>query len=241
MTFATRCGRGFSPQPHAPAASTPRKDQTPIAQDAVWAPGPVCSDGKSRPHQDSIPNSPSLSQSLYRLNYPAHTTKFNNAKFYAVPTPLIYVFCVDFKKKATSTLYSLKLSVSITDIYCVYCVVRTASLYKTDTFVFKEFRNIQCWLFIMGTGCENSSLQGRYAKSTGKKLQTFRRDVFLRPQFSDFWVLWKKAVRFLELCVTFNWSKLRKFPRDWTSTTLIQEPQTATWVCPVSCTSWKVL
>ena len=28
--------------------------------------------GKSRPHQDSIPDRPARSQSLYRLSYPAH-------------------------------------------------------------------------------------------------------------------------------------------------------------------------
>ena len=28
--------------------------------------------GKSRPHRDSIPDRPAHSQSLYRLNYPAH-------------------------------------------------------------------------------------------------------------------------------------------------------------------------
>jgi len=36
------------------------------------APGPVWTDGKSRPHRDSIPDRPDRSQSLYRLSYPAH-------------------------------------------------------------------------------------------------------------------------------------------------------------------------
>ena len=34
--------------------------------------GPVWTGGKSRPHQDSIPDLPALSQSLYRLSYRAH-------------------------------------------------------------------------------------------------------------------------------------------------------------------------
>ena len=52
-------------------SSTPRphftlgKDPVPIVQEAVWAPGPVWTDGKSRPHRDSIPNHPAPNQSLY--------------------------------------------------------------------------------------------------------------------------------------------------------------------------------
>ena len=53
---------------------TPGKDPVPILQEAGWAPGPVWTGGKSRPHWDSIPDRPSRSQSLYRLSYPAHCT-----------------------------------------------------------------------------------------------------------------------------------------------------------------------
>ena len=51
---------------------TPGKDPVPILQEAGWAPGPVWTGGKSRPHQDSIPDRPARSQSLYQLSYPAH-------------------------------------------------------------------------------------------------------------------------------------------------------------------------
>ena len=54
---------------------TPGKDPVPIAQEAVWSPGPVWTGGKSRPHRDSIPDRPTHSQSLYRLSYPAHSVK----------------------------------------------------------------------------------------------------------------------------------------------------------------------
>jgi len=37
---------------------TPGKDPVPILQEARWAPGPVWTDGKSRPHRDSIPDCP---------------------------------------------------------------------------------------------------------------------------------------------------------------------------------------
>ena len=58
-----------TPRPHF----TPRKDPVPILQEAGWAPGPVWTGEKSRPHRDSIPDHPARSQSLYRLSYRAHT------------------------------------------------------------------------------------------------------------------------------------------------------------------------
>ena len=51
---------------------TPRKDPVPILKEAGWAPGPVWKVGKSCPHQDSIPDRPARSQSLYRLSYLTH-------------------------------------------------------------------------------------------------------------------------------------------------------------------------
>jgi len=54
-----------TPRPHF----TPGKDPVPILQEAGWAPGPVWTGGKSRPHWDSIPDRPARSQSLYRLSY----------------------------------------------------------------------------------------------------------------------------------------------------------------------------
>ena len=59
-----------TPRPHF----TPGKDPVPILQEAGWAPGPVWTGGKSRPHRDSIPDRPASRQSLYRLSYPAHTS-----------------------------------------------------------------------------------------------------------------------------------------------------------------------
>jgi len=52
---------------------TPGKGPVPIVQEAGWAPGPVWTGGKSRPHRDSIPDRPARIQSVYRLSYPAHT------------------------------------------------------------------------------------------------------------------------------------------------------------------------
>jgi len=63
---------GVGGQPPALAASTPWKDPVPIVEETGWAPGPVWTGGKSRPHRDSISDRPVRSQSIYRLSYRAH-------------------------------------------------------------------------------------------------------------------------------------------------------------------------
>jgi len=63
---------GWGHQPNAPAASTPGKGPVPIVQETRWSPGPVWKGEKSRPHRNSIPDRPALSQSLYRLSYQVH-------------------------------------------------------------------------------------------------------------------------------------------------------------------------
>ena len=55
----------------------PRKDSVPILQENGWAPGPVWTGGKSRPHRGSIPDRPARSQSL--LSYRAHIAKTTNS------------------------------------------------------------------------------------------------------------------------------------------------------------------
>ena len=66
----TRRGSVISsaPWPHF----APGKDMVPILQEAGWAPGPVWTGGKSRPHRDLIPDHPARSQSIYRMSYPPH-------------------------------------------------------------------------------------------------------------------------------------------------------------------------
>jgi len=46
-----------TPRPHF----TRGKDPVPILQEAGWAPGPVWTGGKSRPHRESIPDRPARS------------------------------------------------------------------------------------------------------------------------------------------------------------------------------------
>ena len=69
-----------TPRPHF----TPGKDPVPILQEAEWAPEPVWTGGKSRPHRDSIPDRPTRSQSLYILSYPAHMYMYVYINLYEV-------------------------------------------------------------------------------------------------------------------------------------------------------------
>ena len=72
---------GFDPGPSSPlSVGIPTELPgvgylpVPILQEAGWAPGPVWTGGKSRPHRDLIPDRPARSQSAYRLSYPAQGT-----------------------------------------------------------------------------------------------------------------------------------------------------------------------
>jgi len=79
----TRRGWVFSstPWPHF----TPGKDPVPFLQEAGWAPGPVWTGGKTRPHRDSILDRPARSQLLYRLSYRAHYMYIYYIHIYEIP------------------------------------------------------------------------------------------------------------------------------------------------------------
>ena len=64
-----------TPRPHF----TPGKDPVPILQEAGWAPGPVWTGRKSRPHWDSIPDRPPHSSVpiLTELPSPLHGMVFH--------------------------------------------------------------------------------------------------------------------------------------------------------------------
>ena len=87
-----------TPRPHF----TPGKDPVPILQEAGWAPGPVWTGGKSRPHRDSIADRPARSQSLYRLSYPAHVTNISLVIFVSIYLKLAWYNVIvpgEIKKK----------------------------------------------------------------------------------------------------------------------------------------------
>jgi hypothetical protein len=65
--------------------------------------------GKSRPRQDSIPDRPARSQSLYRLRYPAHVL-FPKKRNYDVPVAIISsskVFCHQSQSVTLSELLAI--------------------------------------------------------------------------------------------------------------------------------------
>ena len=80
---------GVGGQPHAPAASTPGKDPVHILQEAGWAPGPVWTGGKFRPHRDSIPDHPARSSVAIPTELPD-------------PLIVIYIFVVVAKYPSIS-------------------------------------------------------------------------------------------------------------------------------------------
>ena len=73
MTVALEGGEWAAARPGR--TLPPEKDPVPIVQEAGWAPGPVWTGGKSRPHRDSIPDRQARSQRLYNSiqNSLAHT------------------------------------------------------------------------------------------------------------------------------------------------------------------------
>jgi len=92
-----------TPRPHF----TPGKDPIPIVHEAGWAPGPVWTDGKSRPHRDSIPDRPARSQSLYRLNYRAHILLLYIYKISTLITIKLHWYCTECYRKLYVKLTSL--------------------------------------------------------------------------------------------------------------------------------------
>ena len=75
---STRRGRVVSstPRPHF----TPEKYPVPILQEAGWAPGPVWTGGKSRPHRDSIPDRPARSSVAIPTELPGPQVHGENNK-----------------------------------------------------------------------------------------------------------------------------------------------------------------
>ena len=92
---------------------TPGKDSVPILQEAGWAPGPVWTGGKSRPHLDSIPDLPARSQSLYRLSYPAHFYSESSLKILKVWK---FIFAWQYNRRE-----ELKYSGPYTFSKCILC------------------------------------------------------------------------------------------------------------------------
>ena len=72
-----------TPRPHF----TPGKDPVPILKEAGWAPGPVWTGGKSRPHRDSIPDRLARSSVAIptELPGPRHAQVFSLRSYAQIP------------------------------------------------------------------------------------------------------------------------------------------------------------
>ena len=85
---------GVSGQQHAPAALyLPGKDTVPILQEAGWAPGPVWTGGKSRPHRDSIPDRPA--RSSVAIPTELHVPYVIFISYYITHIMLLYIIGTD--------------------------------------------------------------------------------------------------------------------------------------------------
>jgi len=78
---------GLGGQPHATAASTPRKRPIHIVQEAGWAQGPVWKDEKSRHHWDSIPDRPARSSVAIPTELPGP-----NILYFTFQIPIYYIY-----------------------------------------------------------------------------------------------------------------------------------------------------
>ena len=75
-----------TPRPHF----TPGKDPVPILQEAGWAPEPVWTGGKSRPHRDSIPGPSSPQSVALPTELPGPQSLHNNVTKYLPSASLIF-------------------------------------------------------------------------------------------------------------------------------------------------------
>jgi len=101
-----------TPRPHFTAG----KDPVPILQETGLAPGPVCTDGKSRPHRDSIPDRPARSSVAIPTQLPGPHIKII---YFYIPYALSNLsrnLVTQFPKLKKKTLYFAILE---TDIYII--------------------------------------------------------------------------------------------------------------------------
>jgi len=98
-----------TPQPHF----TPGKDPVPILQEAGWDAGPVWTDGKSRPHRDSIPDRPAHSRCTDWATQPTHKLYGFFCCLLFIPTNALTYILKYFKRTATCFSASTPSAVSL--------------------------------------------------------------------------------------------------------------------------------
>ena len=87
-----------TPRPHF----TPGKDPVPILQEVGWAPGPVWTGRKSRPHWDSIPDRLARSSVAIPTELPGPQSELQIALYSGVlgKTPCIFAYNYQRNRKA---------------------------------------------------------------------------------------------------------------------------------------------
>ena len=119
------------------------KDPVPIVQEAGWAPGPVWTGGKIRPHRVSIADHPASNQWLYRLSYPVHHCSSYLLDFIIIPlySSHSFVLSVSFMHSKELIYYFSFLSLS----ECLFLITffisfsLPSSLTAHHSFIFASF------------------------------------------------------------------------------------------------------
>jgi hypothetical protein len=95
-----------------PGRFIPGKDPVPIVQEAGLAPGPIWT-GVENLALTGIrsPNRPSLSQPLYRLNYPTHNIFYTVLYIFNAQTGKIYVLLNLYLRKLGLLGFNLRVAV----------------------------------------------------------------------------------------------------------------------------------
>jgi len=124
-----------TPRPHF----TPGKDPVPILQEAGWAPGPIWTGGKSRPHRDSIPDRPARSHSLYRLSYPVHTLSLLIRINHNVPCVEVVQFDLFFRAQ----IFSLSVVLQILSLFNSFEKQTTVYTHTYICSVHTNFKNFR--------------------------------------------------------------------------------------------------
>ena len=121
-----------TPRPHF----TPGKDPVPILQEAGWAPGPVWTGGKSRPHRDSIPDCPARSSVAIPTELPGPQLPGCGVVYFETGPTIAHPECFTVAWADLEATYNLCLMLKtvLHKCSCQYCYVTvTDMLYVTQS------------------------------------------------------------------------------------------------------------
>ena len=167
-SVARRVGRGIALLFHDcctrrgwVVSSTPRlhfttgKDPVPIVQEAGWAPGPVWTGWKSRPHRDSIPDRPARSQLLYQLSYLAHwffnittlKSAASSALLVSISRPLLFNETIQEFINFQYDLIQVRLKMGFHHLDYLHSVQFHIMKLSTSR-IWQAYMALHCWVFL---------------------------------------------------------------------------------------------